>query len=95
MTREAPYEEARDALLAVHGIGPFSAAAILLRGLGRMDELPAMRGFADEAHTLYGSNYDEAAIRTRYGRQIGYWSFYLKTGVARLRPSGPANRLGK
>ncbi len=81
--REAPYAEARDALLAIRGIGPFSSAAILLRGLGRMDELPELRGFADTARTLYGASYDDAVIRRRYGRDIGYWAFYLKTGVAR------------
>ena len=80
---EAPYEAAKAELLAIHGIGPFSAAMILLRGLGRMDEVPLAQIFEDEARTLYGAAYDEAAIRTRYGKQLGYWSFYLKTGVAR------------
>ncbi len=83
--REAPYETARDALLEITGVGPFSAAAILLRGLGRMDELPAMRGFEEQARAVYGADYDEAAVRRRYGRQIGYWSFYLKTGAGRLQ----------
>ncbi len=83
--REAPYAEARDALLAITGIGPFSAAAILLRGLGRMDEVPSIRMFADDAAAIYGGAIDETAIARRYGRQIGYWSFYVKTGAARLR----------
>jgi DNA-3-methyladenine glycosylase II len=83
--RSAPYAQARDALLAIPGIGPFSATAILLRGLGRMDQLPIMSHFADEARTLYGPRYDESTILRRYGRHIGYWSFYLKTGVARTR----------
>ena len=83
--REAPYAAARDALLEIPGIGPFSAAAILLRGLGRMDELPALPGLADDLREVYGPHPDEAAIRRRYGAQIGYWSFYLKTGAARLR----------
>lgn len=78
----APYNEARDALLAIRGIGPFSAAAILLRGLGRMDELPLSR-FSDEARALYGAVYDEPTVARRYGDLIGYWSFYLKTGIAR------------
>ena len=81
--RTAPYAAARDALLEVPGIGPFSAAAILLRGLGRMDELPSMQRFEAEARALYGRSYDAAAIAHRYGSQIGYWSFYLKTGMAR------------
>jgi DNA-3-methyladenine glycosylase II len=82
--RSAPYAEARDALLEVPGIGPFSAAAILLRGLGRMDETP-MERFEDTARELYGDAYDAPAIARRYGDQIGYWSFYLKTGVPRMQ----------
>jgi hypothetical protein len=34
---------------------------------------------------LYSAGYDAAAIARRYGAHIGYWSFYVKTGVARLR----------
>lgn len=83
--REAPYAAARDALLEIPGIGPFSAAAILLRGLGRMDEVPALPGLEDDLREVYGPRYDEAAIRRRYGAQIGYWAYYLKTGAARLR----------
>lgn len=86
--RTAPYAAARDALLAIPGIGPFSAGAILLRGLGRMDELPGMTWFSDEARDVYGASYDEAAILRRYGRHIGYWSYYLKSGVS-LRTRSP------
>lgn len=86
--RTAPYAAARDALLAIPGIGPFSAGAILLRGLGRMDELPGMTWFSDEARDVYGASYDEAAILRRYGRNIGYWSYYLKSGVS-LRTRSP------
>jgi DNA-3-methyladenine glycosylase II len=78
--RNAPYERARDALLAIRGIGPFSAAAILLRGLGRMDELPWLPTFAQGARELYGHPVDQAVLTRRYGRLIGYWSFYMKAG---------------
>lgn len=82
--RTAPYTEARDALTAIRGIGPFSAAAILLRGLGRMDDLP-LEGpnFAEPARAVYGPTWDAFATRARYGKDVGYWSFYLKTGEAR------------
>ncbi|HEU4731916.1 MAG TPA: hypothetical protein VFT22_28670 [Kofleriaceae bacterium] len=83
--RTAPYAAARDALLEVPGIGPFSAAAILLRGLGRMDELPGMHAFEDEARARYGRAYDPAAIAGRYGKDIGYWSFYLKAAAGQRR----------
>jgi DNA-3-methyladenine glycosylase II len=81
--RTAPYEAARDALLEISGIGPFAAAAILLRGLGRMDELPWMPQFERAAEALYGRTVGERAITQRYGRHIGYWSFYVMTGVGR------------
>ncbi|MBX3156702.1 MAG: hypothetical protein KF773_11920 [Deltaproteobacteria bacterium] len=75
--RTAPYETARDALLSIPHVGPFSAAAILLRGLGRMDELPWMAQFEEQARAAYGERVDVEAIRRHYGRSIGYWSYYL------------------
>lgn len=74
--RHAPYAQARDALLAIRGLGPFSAAAILLRGLGRMDELPWLPQFAMAARRLYGREVAPETIAKRYGNLIGYWSFY-------------------
>jgi DNA-3-methyladenine glycosylase II len=98
--RTAPYCEARAALLAVPGLGPFSATAILLRGLGRGDaaafvaqparprEGLALAMFEREGRAIYGAAWDERAIARRYGDQLGTWSFYLKTGAARLTGSG-------
>lgn len=82
--RTAPYAAAKQALLAIPGVGAFSATAILLRGLGRVDELPSLAMFERDGRKLYGAAWDEDAIARRYGDQIGYWSFYLKTGAARL-----------
>ncbi len=82
--RTAPYAEARDALLAIPGVGPFSAAAILLRGLGRVQQLHTLDWFADDARLLYGDAWDPAAIAARYAGAIGYWSFYVKTAAARV-----------
>jgi DNA-3-methyladenine glycosylase II len=82
--RTAPDDQAKQALLAIPGVGPFSAAAILLRGLGRTDELPGLAMFEREGRAIYGAAWDEDAIARRYGDQIGYWSFYVKTGAARL-----------
>lgn len=83
--RELPYAEAKDALLAIPGVGPFSAGAILLRGLGRMDEVPSIGMFERDARAVYGDAFDEAAIEKRYRGRLGYWSFYVKAGAARLR----------
>jgi DNA-3-methyladenine glycosylase II len=82
--RTAPYDHAKQALLAIPGVGPFSAAAILLRGLGRTDELPGLAMFEREGRAVYGAAWNEQAIARRYGDQIGYWSLYVKTGAARL-----------
>ena len=82
--RSAPYATARDQLLAIPGIGPFSAGAILLRGLGRMDELPWSERFASVARDLYGRRVSRSTIEARYGQSIGYWSFYMMTGTPRL-----------
>lgn len=80
--RTAPYAQARDALLAIPGIGPFSAAAILLRGLGRMDELAGHVG-EPEGKQVYGAAFDIDDINRRYGKHVGYWAYYLKSGVGR------------
>ena len=85
----APYAVARDALLAIPGVGPFSATAILLRGLGRVDELPSLEMFEREGRQVYGAAWDPSSIAKRYGDQIGYWAFYLKTWAARTAKRRP------
>jgi DNA-3-methyladenine glycosylase II len=76
--REAPYEDAKRALLAISGVGPFTAGAILLRGLGRMDDVPSVEMFEEPGRAIYGRAWNPAAIARRYGAHIGYWSYYLK-----------------
>ena len=83
--RTAPYDDAKRALLEIPGVGPFSATAILMRGLGRHDQNPVLEMFEDEGRAVYGSAWDEAAIARRYGDQIGYWTYYLKAGASQLR----------
>lgn len=78
------YAEAEAALQAIDGVGPFSAAMILLRGLGRMDDVPLdVAGIAKVAEQVYGGGWDPDATRARYREDLGYWSFYLKVGGAR------------
>lgn len=90
--RDAPYAAARDALLELPGIGPFSAAAILLRGLGRMDELPSHRNFDEAGRAVYGEAFDPAAIANRYDRSIGYWAFYVMAAQGTRRSPMSAGR---
>jgi 3-methyladenine DNA glycosylase/8-oxoguanine DNA glycosylase len=81
--RVAPYCDARTALLAVPGVGPFTANALLLRGLGRPDEVPLeMRQFRLAAEQIYGTpppTPDE--LRARYGPHIGWWSYVTRTAA--------------
>ncbi len=77
--RAAPYDVASAALQDISGVGPFTAAAILLRGLGRMDHVPLeMPGFAEPAQRVYGAAFDPRALRARYQEDLGYWAYYLK-----------------
>lgn len=50
-----PYEEARESLMSIHGIGPWTADGILIRGCGPTDVLPLSET------TLHG------AIQAAYG----------------------------
>ncbi|GIJ48535.1 DNA-3-methyladenine glycosylase 2 family protein [Virgisporangium aliadipatigenens] len=84
MLRTAPYAEAREALLAVRGIGVFTANAILLRVLGRPDDVPLeMAQFAAVSEGVYGPHPpapDE--IRERYGAHTGWWAYLCRTALA-------------
>ncbi|MBK9036270.1 MAG: hypothetical protein IPL61_34335 [Myxococcales bacterium] len=80
--RAAPYAQAADALRAVRGLGPFSVAMILLRGLGRTDHMdPRGEPFASIGRAIYGAAWDPSAIERRYGRTIGTWAYYLRIGA--------------
>jgi DNA-3-methyladenine glycosylase II len=81
--RTAPYTEARAALLAVRGVGAFTAHAILLRVLGRPDDVPLeIAQFTRVAEALYGSPPPAPAeLRTRYGSQLGWWAYLSRMGL--------------
>ncbi|MBA2558647.1 MAG: hypothetical protein H0V07_01940 [Propionibacteriales bacterium] len=84
--RTVSYADATKALRSIRGIGEFGAAAILLRGLGRMDYVPMeMPSFKDAAVAVYGPGVDTSAIVHRYGTDLGYWAYYLHTGLGALR----------
>jgi DNA-3-methyladenine glycosylase II len=81
--RTAPYVEARAALLAVRGVGAFTAHGILLRVLGRADDVPLeMAQFTQVAEALYGSPPPSPAqLRERYGSQLGWWAYLSRMGL--------------
>ncbi|HEX6075206.1 MAG TPA: hypothetical protein VFZ32_08080 [Micromonosporaceae bacterium] len=79
----APYQQVRDALLEIHGIGPFTAYAILLRVLGRPDGVPLeIVQFADVVARVYGPGTPVDTVRERYGQSVGWWSYLATTALA-------------
>lgn len=79
--RTGPYEEVRKALLALPGVGTFTAHALLLRVLGRPEGAPLeMAQFEDAARAVYGDPPPSPAeLREAYGPSIGWWAYYVRT----------------
>ncbi|MDQ1445843.1 MAG: DNA-3-methyladenine glycosylase [Acidimicrobiaceae bacterium] len=79
--RTAPYDEAEAYLRGVKGVGQWSAAFILLRGLGRMEHMPLdLKPILKAVDELYGPGQKMQEIADRYGPWLGYWAFYLRAG---------------
>lgn len=80
--RRAPYADVEAWLLAIKGIGAWSANFILIRGLGRMDRVPVTEGrMLDAARKVYGDDLSEQQIidlGAHYGEYQGYWAHYLR-----------------
>jgi DNA-3-methyladenine glycosylase II len=82
--RAAPWDEVHRWLLGIAGIGAWSAAFIMLRGIGRMERLPA--GEARLGGVIargYGrgkglTDAEIAALAEPYGDYRGYWAHYLR-----------------
>ncbi len=80
--REGSYDEVRSWLRAIEGIGDWSAAFILTRGIGRTDRIDPVGPMVQAAAEAYGrpgmTPRDFTALADRYGTQRGYWAFYLR-----------------
>jgi DNA-3-methyladenine glycosylase II len=79
--RHGDEDEVREALLALPGIGPWSASFVMIRGLGRMGTLAADADGKRAASRVYGHNVGDAEFRAltdRYGPFKGYWNHYLR-----------------
>jgi DNA-3-methyladenine glycosylase II len=90
----APYDEAREALLGVRGIGGFTALAILMRVLGRPDDMPLEHvQFTATAEAVYGPDDPPgpAVLRARYGATVGWWAYLCRMalGTEGARPARP------
>jgi DNA-3-methyladenine glycosylase II len=90
----APYDEVRRALLAIRGVGEFTAHAILLRVLGRPDAVPLeMAQFARVVDALYPQPVPSAGeLRQWYGPTIGWWAYLTRTALGWLDASPSSQR---
>jgi DNA-3-methyladenine glycosylase II len=81
--RVGDFAQVRDWLLAINGIGEWSANFVLIRGLGRMDAVATPeKELLAAAHIVYGADTSPEALtqlaRNVYGPHAGYWAFYLR-----------------
>lgn len=76
--RSAPTELVRAWLRNIRGIGEWSAAFILLRGLGHVNSFPANEArILGAFHQFYGRQ-DIQTIAPNYAEYQGYWAHYLR-----------------
>ena len=87
-----PSPDAATALRKIKGIGPWTAAVILLRGLGRLDVFPANdTSVASNIALVAGSSpFDVQEVLNTLGRQRGMLYFHLL--LARLEARGEIGR---
>ena len=80
--RAGDYDQVRSWLLAIDGIGPWSADFVLIRGLGRMEQAPvAEKSLLAAARHVYGPTTTESDLESharKYGPWRGYWVHYLR-----------------
>lgn len=81
--RDAPYADVESWLRSIRGIGEWSAAFILLRGLGRVEQLPAQEKRIQDAvakhYGLVSATMDDVKrLAAPYGDLAGYWVHYLR-----------------
>lgn len=90
--RVGDYDAVRSWLLGIKGIGEWSADFILLRGLGRMQQLHISRAsifekrMSQAASRVYAkgkalTGKEILSIAERYGEWQGYWAYYLRAAA--------------
>lgn len=82
----APYTEVRAWLRSIKGVGEWSAAFILLRGLGRPEHVPMEKRTLAAISRVYGggrmlSESEAKELAGRYGAWQGYWAHYLRAAT--------------
>lgn len=91
MLEDLPSAEAAVLLRRIKGIGPWTAAVILLRGLGRLDVFPGNdSSVAANLELVAGARLDAGSVLDKLGPQRGMLYFYLL--LARLEARGEIAR---
>ena len=88
--RTGAHEEVRDWLLSIRGIGPWSASFVMIRGLGRMEQVPPDPAVVRAAEAVYGRTLTEDCFQQLaegYGAFQGYWAHYLRLGASAGTPA--------
>ena len=78
--REAPLAEVEAWLLRIHGVGPFTSAFVLFRGLGRFTRQPLAPRLIAAASKVYGRSLtvaDMHGLSRSYGSWGGHWALHL------------------
>jgi DNA-3-methyladenine glycosylase II len=82
--KSAPDEEVEMWLRNIKGIGEWSATFIMVRGLGRMENVPLTETrLIEAASKVYGrgeelSRNDLKRLTDKYGPWQGYWAHYIR-----------------
>ena len=80
--RTAPTAELTTWLRQIKGIGEWSAAFILLRGLGHMDSmLLDLKPFLRLLPQVYDKSTTMAQLQAYYGKWFGYWGIYMRASA--------------
>lgn len=82
--RHGDEQAVREQLLALPGIGPWSASFLMIRGLGRMGTLSPDKEGKRAASRVYGHPVEDAEftqLAEQYGPWKGYWGHYLRAGA--------------
>ena len=83
--RVAPYDKVHDWLTDIKGVGDWSANFIMIRGLGRMEELSNIEPqLAFDVARIYAEKEEQmnteevCQIAEKYSNWKGYWAYYLR-----------------
>ncbi|HEY0068594.1 MAG TPA: DNA-3-methyladenine glycosylase 2 family protein [Chloroflexia bacterium] len=90
----APYAEVEAWLRGIKGVGEWTAAFILLRGLGRTERVPMEKHTLTAISRVYGggkalSEAEAKELAGRYGAWQGYWAHYLRA-ASQVAPASVA-----